>query len=144
MRSIFLSIANIRGIQLNEKNDSPLTIDDISLIVGYDYECECYFFKITNLIVNNKIGERHTEIEQNDFRRIQSILIKRLPLSYECYEQGYDDWSLITTFEKDNVISFTYIDDNEIIDKIRLELSEEQYNELLDKFNILETNIPNN
>lgn len=144
MRSIFLSIANIRGVQLNEKNDSPLTIDDISLIVGYDYEYECYFFKITNLIDNNKIRERYITIEQNDFKRVQSILIKRLPLSYECYEHEDDHCSLITTFEKNNVISFTYIDYNKITDKISLELSEEQYNELLDKFNILETNIPNN
>lgn len=143
MRSIFLSIANIHGIQLNEKIDSPLTIDDISLIVGYDYECECYFFKITNLIVNNKIGERHTEIEQNDFKRIQSILIKRLPLSIACDEPGYNNYSLITTFEKDSVILFDYIDEDVIADRVRLELSEEQYNELLDKFNILEANISN-
>jgi hypothetical protein len=140
MTALFLSIADIRGTHLEDVKEGPKTLYNISLVFGYDYDSMCYFLKLENL---HKNYERYTSIEEKDFKKIQSILIKRIPLAYECNEYNVSNYCMAIKCENDGTLLIRYTDQNEPSDEIKLELSEEQYNDLLDKLNILEANIHN-
>ena len=119
MKSLFLSVANIKGTQLRLANEIPMTLDNISLVLGYDYEATCYFLKVENLYENI---EKYASIEETDFKKIQTILIKRVPLAYECEEQGYPKYGILVRYEKENKIFISFIENQEQTDKMKLEL----------------------